>query len=229
MPNFSWEINQARLLSTLVAVCEPPIGVSLDWSLSFKYLEMPPMWDFMRLSGLPWGEARTQAAMQCLSGGYSWLFFIDADIILPKDALMKMLSRNLPIISGLYYQRFPTWNGITAEYLPCMFNEVIDANKVPTKQPITEWAPGSLLEVAYVPAGMLLVHRSVFERFIQAGVKRVFEWTLHADNPSAGRSEDFEFAARARQLGFKCVVDTSVIGTHETPGRITPKGFLPKI
>ncbi|GAH84354.1 unnamed protein product, partial [marine sediment metagenome] len=42
-------------------------------------------------------------------------------------------------------------------------------------------------------------------------------------------SEDFEFCFKARQLGFECFVDTSIIATHETGAQVGVKGLLPKL
>ena len=228
---FSWEIQAQRAQSCLIAIVAPPSGVSVDWALSFGNMDKPPIWDVMRLSGLPFGEARTQAAYQCLNGGYQWLFQIDSDILAPKNTIPRLISHRLPIVSGLYHQRFPTWDGISANYLPCMFNEVAGPDGKLGKQAITEFQPGSLVEAHCVPAGCLLEHRSVFERMLQAGIKRFFEWTLTAASEPAGsgRSEDFEHIARARAIGFKAYVDTSVICIHETGAKVTPKGLEPKI
>lgn len=228
---FSWEIAQQRVNSCLIAIVVPPFGVSVDWALSFSNMDKPSIWDVMRLSGLPWDVARTQAANQCLNGGYQWLFQIDADILAPKETIPRLISHRLPIVSGLYHQRFPTWTGLEAAYLPCMFNETADAEGKVGKQPITEFKPGSLVEAAYVPGGCLLIHRTVFERFLAHGIKRYFEWTLQADSepPGSGRSEDFEFCLRARALGYKCMVDTSIVCQHETGAKVTEKGLQPKI
>jgi len=185
----------------------------------------------MRLSGLPWDVARTQAAIQCLNGGYNWLFFLDSDVLCPPETIPQLISHHLPIVSGLYHQRFPTWDGMTANYMPCMFNEVAGADGKLDKQAIVDYKPGSLVEAAYVPGGCLLIHRTVFERMTQEGIKRYFEWTLQVDSepPGSGRSEDFEFSARARSIGFKCFVDTSIVCTHETGGQVGQKGLLPKL
>lgn len=229
---FSWELRQQQAQTTLIAILLPPTTwVTADWAFSFGYMDKPGPWDIIRLSGLPFGEARTQAAVQCLNGGYQWLMFIDADILAPKETIPRLMSHRLPIVSALYYQRFPTWTGLEGLYLPCMFNEVPGADGKLQKQPITDFKPGSLVEAHYIPAGCLLVHRSVFERMLQAGIRRFFEWTLHADSqPSgAGRSEDFEFCARARALGFKCFVDTSVVCEHETGAKIKDSRLVPKL
>ena len=153
----SWEIVAQKANTCLIALLAPPGGISVDWALSFNNMEKPSAWDVLRLSGLPWGEARTQAAYQCLNGGYQWLFMLDCDIIAPKDTITRLMSHRLPIVSGLYYQRFPTWTGMSGDYLPCMFNEFAKPDGTVEKQTITEFKPGSLVEAAYVPGGCLLV------------------------------------------------------------------------
>jgi len=231
MSPHSWEIVQQRANSCLIAIVAPPAGVSVDWALSWGTMEKPQPWDAMRLSGLPWDIARTQAAIQCLNGGYQFLFFLDSDVLAPKETIPHLLSHHLPIVSGLYHQRFPTWTGVVGDYMPCMFNEKVDDKGNRVKEPILDFKPGSLVEAALVPAGCLLIHRSVFERMAQAGIKRYFEWTLQVDSepPGSGMSEDFAFCDKARSLGFKCFVDSSIICIHETGAQVTAKGLLPKL
>lgn len=232
----SWTQQQVAQDSLLVATLVPPREiVTVAWAVSLKMLDTPTFWDFLRLKGMPYDVARTQAAFTCLNSKqtdtglpFQWLFFLDSDVLVPRFALTRLMSHRLPIVSGLYYQRFPTFDGVSANYLPCMFNEAVADGKT-VKRPITDFVSGSLVEAAYVPGGCLLINRSVFERFLQAGVKRIFEWTMTADSEGLGRSEDFEFCARARALGYKCFVDTGIVCTHEAEGEITPRGLLPRI
>ena len=228
MPH-SWEIVSQQQNRTLVAILiAPPLMVSIDWALAFANLQKPPLYDVTRLSGLPWGEARTQAAYQCLNGGYEWLWFLDADVIVPASALIRLLSHRLPIVSGLYHQRFPTWTGEELRYMPCMFNEGRDAQGNMVRTEVKDFQYGQLVEVHYAPAGCLLIHRSVFERMLAAGIKRFFEWSLTADNPQ-GRSEDFEACARMRSLGFKVFVDSGLQCIHEVQGKVDMKGVSAKL
>jgi len=226
----SWDLLTQQQNRTLVAILlSPPLMVSIDWALAFDKLERPADHTIMRLSGLPFGEARTQAAYQCLHGGFQWLFFIDADVISPPNGLTRLLSHRLPIVSGLYHQRFPTWTGEELKYLPCIFNEGRDAAGNLVRTEVRDFQYGQIVEVHYVPGGCLLIHRSVFERMLAAGIKRFFEWSLHADAPaSAGRSEDFEFCARARSIGIKVMADTMVQCIHEVPAKVDLKGLSAK-
>ena len=59
-------------------------------------------------------------------------------------------------------------------------------------------------------------------------IKRFFLWSLTADNPQ-GRSEDFEFSAQARALGYKIFCDTGLQLIHEGQSKIDIRGIAPKI
>jgi len=232
MSPFSWEIAQQRQNTLLIGVLLPPTTwVTADWAFSFANMDKLGPWDIIRLSGLPFDSARNHAAYQCLNGGYQWLFFLDADILAPKETIPRLMSHRLPIVSALYYQRFPTWTGMEGLYLPCMFNEVAQPNGTIQKQPITDFKPGSLVEAHMVPAGSLLIHRSVFERMLAAGIKMFFRWTLTAESvpPGTGYSEDFFFCKQARELGFKVFCDTSLVCEHETGAKIKDSRLIPKI
>ncbi len=189
---FPWEIEAARMNMTLIAILLPPTShVTSQWAFSWGYMEKPPH-DIMDLHGLPWGEARTEAANRVLANpGYQWLFFLDSDVLAPRETILRLQSHRLPIVSGLYNQRFPTWlpDRMEAQYLPCMFREARKPDGTIGKDVITDYKPGSLVEADYVPGGCLLIHRMVFERMKAAGINRLFEWTLHADSnpPGSGR------------------------------------------
>lgn len=234
MSPFAPEIVKARQDTTLIAVLLPPGVLDLvtfEWAMAWGNMQKPPF-DIMKLSGMPYGEARTQAAYQCLNAGYQWLFFLDGDGLLPSNTILRLMSHRLPIVSGLYHQRFPTWlpDKMEAQYLPAIFNEAIGPDGKMQRAALIDYKPGELLEVSYVPGGCLLVHRSVFERMLASGIKKFFEWTLTADTPpTGGRSEDFEFCFRARQIGFKCLVDTSITCVHETQAQVKDGRLVPKL
>lgn len=225
----SWELVRQKQNSVLIAMLlAPPLVVSIDWALSFNNMEKPPRYDVMRLTGLPFGEARTQAAYECLNRGHEFLFFLDTDIIAPPDTLTRLLGHRLPIVSALYHQKFPTWNGSEVKYMPCMFREVRDAQGNPVRGEVAGFQYGQMVECDYAPGGCILIHRSVFERFLASGIKRFFIWTLTADEPQ-GMSEDFFFTKTARSLGYKVMVDTGIQVIHEAQAKIDLRGISARI
>lgn len=212
----------------LVATLVPARGASIDWAVMFKNLKTPEPWDYVQLKGMPFGEARTHAALVALNQGSQWLFFLDSDVLVPPETILKFINYRVPIVSVVYPQRFPVWTGAEAVYQPCMFMEGRDGAGNETRVPVTDFQYGQILEVHYAPAGAMLIHRSVFERMLAGGIKRFFEWTMTADNPH-GRSEDFDFCQKARSVGFKILVDTGVQAVHETEASISVRGVQVKI
>ncbi len=97
---------------------------------------------------------------------------------------------------------------------------------------ITQYVPGSLVEADVVGAGCLLIHRSVLEKMAYEHPNPVhpnhpwFDWrvdvpptklpdgTMVFPDGVPSMSEDFVFNLRARQLGFKTFVDSSVVCRH---------------
>lgn len=225
----SWELVQQRQNSLLIAVLlPPPLLVSIDWAFAWGALQKPPSWDVTRVTGLPWGEARTQAAYDCLNRGHQFLFFLDADVLAPPDTILRLMAHRLPVVSALYKQRFPTWTGFQVKYMPCMFNEGRDAQGNPVRVEVSNFQYGQLVEAHFVPAGCLLIHRSVFERFLAAGIKRFFQWTMNVENPQ-GSSEDFFFTRKCWDVGYKVIVDTGIQAIHEVPAKVDMEGLSAKI
>jgi hypothetical protein len=225
----SWELVQQKRDSVLIAtLLAPPLMVSIEWAYAFAALVKPPISEVMRISGVPFDVGRTQAAHQCLGSGYEWLFFLDGDVIPPPNTLIQLLSHRLPVCSALYHQKFPTWTGSNVKYMPCIFNEGKDKEGNPTRLEITDYKNGELVQAHFVPAGCLLVHRSVFEKFLAEGIKRMFNWTMNIEDMH-GLSEDFWFSRKCWELGYKVMVDTGITCIHETIAKVDEKGLSSKI
>jgi len=154
---------------------------------------------------MPFDHARNESCKACLSGGFEWLFSLDSDVIPPRDAIPRLISRNLPIVSGLYCRRSPP-------------NSVPVAIK--NGQWLTEYEDNSLVEVDLVGSGALLIHRSVLERLPpqrpEAG-KHWFDWRVDCKDVlphDRCLSEDFTLMQHARNHGYHVMLDTSVKCKH---------------
>jgi hypothetical protein len=225
-----WEIDTRPPDSVLVASLWPREGVTGDWCAAWKNLKLPDPNKWMRLMGLPFGEARTTAAYHALQDGFQWLFFLDADVILPPDTVVRFINYRLPIVSALYPQRYPTFDGLKAVYKSCMFNEGKDEQGNSTLVEVGGFQYGQVLEVGFAPAGAMLIHRNVFTQMVAAGIKDFFEWTMKPTTNPHGRSEDFDFCMKARRLGYKIIVDTGVQAAHEVQAQVSVgTGLIPRV
>lgn len=206
----SWEIQQPQDQVLVVILTRETTSVA--WAFGFRNLQIPGT--YTGLSGMPFDHARNTGCQKVLELGYSWLFFIDDDVIAPPDAIIKLMSHKLPIVSGLYYRR-------NNPICPVMLKETDKGRTW-----ITEFKAPDLIEVDYVGSGAMLIHRSVLEKVPQPW----FDWRCdREDLPAHERmSEDFAFCQKARQNGYKIFVDTGIQCKHcglsqaTIPGKLEP-------
>ncbi len=226
---FIWQVNKRPPDSVLVATLWPREGASRDWCAMWKNLRLPEPNKWITSSGLPFGEGRTQFGYMMLNEGFQWLFMLDSDVLVPPDTVLRFVEKRVPIMSALYPQRYPTFDGMQAVYKPCLFSEGVDPQGNMQLVPITNFQYGQIIEAAYAPGGAMLIHRSVFETMLQAGIKDFFEWTMRPITNPNGRSEDFDFCLKARRLGFKVLVDSGVQAAHEVMCHVSVgTGLVPR-
>lgn len=203
----SWNIlEQRKYRALLCSIAYGGAHVSLPFMRAYKNLQLPPGSDTLIVENLPYGVARNHAAATMLQGGYSYLAFLDLDILIPPDTYIKLIETGCPLISALYHQKFPPYN-------PAFFGAATNeqGQLVKTTIPFT---PGQIVDCAFMPSGCVVIHRSVFERMQQAGITKFYEWRLDIDNPS-GESEDYNFSLKAANLGIQPRVHTGIIARHE--------------
>jgi glycosyltransferase involved in cell wall biosynthesis len=163
------------------------------------------------------GDARNEIVAKALamedadpSVRCSHVFFIDDDVLFHPDVLLKLLSHQRPIISGLYYTKssVPTPLVLHGEY----------------GGTARTWTPGEVVECAGHGMGLTLIEADVFRR-MQAecdlgadpfGYPAWFKTTkddalIRPDGVRAqfNQTEDMAFLTRAAVLGYQPAVDTS--------------------
>jgi hypothetical protein len=119
------------------------------------------------------------------------MLFIDDDIIVPPNGLMRLLGHDVPIVGGLYFARTPP-------HLPVCYRHVVDNHWVP----ITEFCAG-LQECDALGAGFMLIKREVFEKMERP-------WFDFSDR----MGEDMWFCEQAKRLGYTILVDADVKCKH---------------
>ena len=129
------------------------------------------------------------------------LFFWDADTLLMPDAVLKLLQRNLPVVSGLYLER-----GML--HRPVIIDMKLEGKKVTEFKlrynDISAVPEDQLVECTCTPGGIFLTERSVFEKVSPP-------WFTF---PRQTVGEDIYFSLRLIDAGYKQYVDTTVEGIH---------------
>ncbi len=153
-------------------------------------------------------QGRNQMATDALAAGFEETFWIDADIDFHPDAVERLRSYALPVVSGIYARKGA--RAIAAQTLPGT----------------TKFGMGkgtALCEILYAATGFLHVRREVYATIQQ-------KLALPVCNEAFGRptvpfflpmirqyegghwylGDDYAFCERARQCGYKIMADTSI-------------------
>lgn len=174
----------------------------MAWAFGLRNLIFPG--EFVALAGMPYDHARNVGAMKAIELGASHIFYLDSDVIPPRDAVLRLLAHNQPIISGMYCRRSP----------PASVPVMLRGN-----QWITQFPQGKVIEVDLVGAGCLLIQTDVLAKLPpQRDGSHWFDWRVDCPHLAAQGlpplSEDFTFCHHARQKGYKILVDTAIKCRH---------------
>jgi glycosyltransferase involved in cell wall biosynthesis len=183
-------------------------------------------------------RARNAAVAQCLSGDYTHLLFIDADIEFEPSDVFRLLSVNVPVVGAAYPQKWLHMGRMESVFRQASVPEnplelctvhSVHLKNLPTspQEPIGEW-----MEADYCTTGFLLIQRGVLEQMIQAYPERRYKndvdgymsanpemfYNLFASeiHPTTKRyeSEDYGFCRLWKALGGTIHVITSISLKH---------------
>lgn len=239
----SWELKKAN--QVVVGILHTD-ATTMAWSFGLRGLALPGredlrmFWPFAPIAGQPFDMGRNSICAHMLSLKMpEWVFMLDSDVVPPKDAISKLLSHKHPFVSGLYFRRSPP-HGVP---VAMRFAETTDerGNKVRVPQWLSDYVPGSTVEVDLVGSGCLLIHKTVLERVAPwpgREEKRWFDWRVDARGKKGfGEgdclSEDYCLCRAVKeQLGISPLLVTSVVCKHiglaeAHQGGMSPSGVGP--
>ncbi len=204
----------------------PTFGrVSIRWHAHMMQLQSPLNRSIFHGYGLGFevGQARNYLVQQALDwqndNGHtvSHVFFVDDDVLIPPYALMVLLSRKRPIVSGLYYAK-------TEAPQPLILTDpsggVLDP--VPRNQVVECYAHGMGCTLIELRVFRDLIDRGMveYETFGSQTLPQFFKTTRDKLTQDGGapvignETEDVHFLKLAAKLGYTAAVDTGVFGFH---------------
>lgn len=208
-----------------VAILVPETGlVNMDWALQLPKLRGPDTRIITFRGGHPLDQSRNYLVAKALEMKAQWMFFLDSDIILPDGALDTLISRGLPLISGLYKQK--PHNG---KLWCCGLRD----KEGFTFTSFNDWKE-PLLTADVAGAGCLLIHHTVIERIQKMFPKLPwFQWCngrgfKPEDFPDPlmyNTGEDLYFCLLAKAAGFQLHIDTTVRCKHIATSYIGENGI----
>lgn len=135
-------------------------------------------------------------------GDVQKVLFIDDDMLVPPDGLLRLLAHNEPLIGGLYFGRQPP-------HLPVAYRFVEDGQWIP----VTNYARG-LQVVDAIGFGFMLVDVKVLKQMERP-------WFEFSDK----MGEDMYFCEQAKKLGYTVLMDGDVICRHLTTTEVGPEHY----
>lgn len=181
-------------------------------------------------------RARNRAALYAIENGYDKLFTIDADVTFTYENFKRIVTSEQPLIGGVYpLKAFPVV--LNFNPLPDKGRELFktgrgidyDAFQI-FKQKYADPETG-LAEILLLATGFLCAKREVLEKLGETSEiyedldpnngerKRFMHFYTSDVHEHNLESEDWSFCRRAREAGFKVMLDTKVtlghVGLHE--------------
>jgi hypothetical protein len=150
-------------------------------------------------------EARNNAVNKAKQVMADYIFWVDSDMVIPKDALVKLmkLMDTYEVASGVYYKRRPPC-------IPLIYEK--GKNGIFINIPIVK---EGIQEVGGVGFGCVLTKMSAFD-----GMEEPFSFRKVE---GIWQSEDLIFCEKLTEAGKKIAVDTSIQCGHLTVAEITNK------
>jgi len=143
-------------------------------------------------------QARELLVEHALEHDAGWIFWVDSDVLIPCDALVKLFSRNAGICGGLI---------VTKSDNP----QPLILYKGMSAQP-PEFKKDDLVKCDAMGFGCTLMNMDIFRKLEKPWFTEGYE-ALEA-NKSYTCTEDAHLMYRAGEAGFDCYVDTSIICKH---------------
>ncbi len=133
---------------------------------------------------------------------WTHIFFIDSDVVPPRNALHKMLGLDADVVTGAYPLNMSSG----------LFWSV--GNEKNNWIPMHEDLPKEPFETASCGGGCLLIRREVLTAVKWPWFKTKFQEIYKNDGRGLAQGEDVYFCKRAIEEGFKVIADPSVICKH---------------
>lgn len=151
---------------------------------------------------------RNQMATDALQEGFQEVFWIDSDVVFDPNDVDRLRNQGLPFSCGIYAKK-------SRREFACSF--------LPGTQQITFGAAGGVIEILYAGFGFVHTHRSLYEtirekcrlpecnaQFGSIMHPYFMPFAVPQGNGYWYLGEDYAFCERARQCGFKIMLDTRI-------------------
>lgn len=149
-------------------------------------------------SGYSVDTARNLIVEHALEIGYDYIMWVDSDMILPKETLVKLWTHQKDIVSGVYAYKVLNGQNAVAKRFKDKDADVYE--DIPLKEIREE---DKLIELDGIGFGCVLTKVDVFRNIEKP-------WFIYDKD----MGEDIYFCRKAQEKGYKVYIDTSVKAGH---------------
>lgn len=174
----------------------PFVPISFVYSL---LLMERPDYELIHADNGPIDTLRNDIVKKALAMDATKLIMLDTDMVYHPKTVTSLLARNLPVVGGLSFRRYPPFDSIMLKRIGLQYES------------INEWEEGELVEVDATGAGCIMYDMDIFRKLPDP-------WFKFRKEEDTGRSigEDIGFCEDLRAAGYRIFVDTSVPSDHLT-------------
>ena len=171
--------------------------------------------EVMTTKGFLADSARNMAAWTFLTRTQaSYLLFIDADNVLPRNVVPRLLAHNKDVVCGLYMMKDRPFPPVMYKY----HTRPDENGKGFLYKNILQWERGALFRVDAAGAGCMMISRKCLETIPSP-------WFSFKE----GGTEDTYFCRQAQKHGFEVWMDTSVECGHMRTAMVTVDDYLAQL
>lgn len=204
-------------------------NLSIDFIRGLINLQKPPRTQIRFSDTLGIQKARRELVEFALKWRADYLFFLDDDVIPPKDSLIKLLKHNEDIVAGWYPgKRFPIEPAVWVDSL-------LEEERAPSIPLVFDM----LVPVEIMGLGSCLINVDVFREIEPP----YFYYSMNKDElcplydelseeqreeahmDDRGTSEDFWWCRKVRDNGYEVLVDPNIGCIHEGDTKFNPKQY----
>jgi hypothetical protein len=167
----------------------------------------------MILSGDDTAQARNRLVRMAQRHGAAWILWMDADMVFPPDALLRLMKHNRAIVGVDYRKRAAPYDKVSVSL---------------SEEETSLDPPPGLVEKAIIGLGLVLVKMSVFESLPAPWFGR--SWMREyasMSNPDGFSTEDAYFCNVARQKGYRVWCDRELSREIQHVGEMAVPFELP--
>jgi hypothetical protein len=151
-------------------------------------------------------DARNFIVNKAIEENFDYIFFVDDDVLIPRNSLVKLIHHKADIVGGFYYRKYYPLESVGMH---------VDKDDCPV--PIENFEIGDIIHNTLVlPSGITLIKTDVFKKINAPWYKTC---TIQ-NRPTI--TEDTFICQIIRDLGYDIITDTGVQGIHidKTTGRL---------